>query len=316
MKKAFTYISYLLYLALGVLLLRAAFTQVSINELYKILQEGNYIMVLPVFIVSISGYYFRIARWLLTLININEKADKSTLFASLCMGYGVNYVVPRLGELTRCLLLRKSHQIPVDKSLITVVFERIVDTLCLFLLLFILLTTYATAIRNFIDEHILSYLRTAINNLPVYLTLLLVVLLISLLYLAYIKMTQSFLHYRSIVIRLFRTTLQLNFWLYTIGIWVCYFLMTYLWFYTFHETSTLTVADAFFIMIVGSIGRSVPIQGGGLGAYHFLVANACVLLGVSLVAGNALAVVIHGIQSIFTISLTLIAYLWYLKKYK
>src|ERR1019366_904470 len=65
--------------------------------------------------------------------------------------------------------------------------------------------------------------------------------------------------------------------LYTFLIWVCYYLMTYFWFFVFKETSVLTLGACLTILSIGTIGRSVPIQGGGMGAYHFLVGQVVLL---------------------------------------
>jgi uncharacterized membrane protein YbhN (UPF0104 family) len=97
--------------------------------------------------------------------------------------------------------------------------------------------------------------------------------------------------------------------LYTLLIWVGYFLMTYLWIFAFDESSGLSIAQVFVVMIIGTIGKSVPIQGGGMGAYHYLVAQAFLMFGVGLVTGNALAIIIHGAQTIYTIITGSTAYL-------
>lgn len=107
-----------------------------------------------------------------------------------------------------------------------------------------------------------------------------------------------------------------RFLLYTLTIWLCYFLMTFLWFYTFDETAVLGIKEAFVIMTVGSIGRSVPIQGGGMGAYHYLVSNAFAIFGISLLTGNAMAFVIHGAQLLLTFALGLVAWIWLLYKFE
>ena len=316
MKITTSYLTYAIYFLAGLLLMWAAFTRVSIHEVIDVLIHGNYFLAIPVLTVSFLGYVFRISRWQIMLRQMNEHVDKKTLLASLCIGYGMNYAVPRLGELTRCALLRKSHHLEFDKSLLSVAVERIVDTMCLFLLLALLVLLYSADVANFMYKNIWIHMQEKFTYVHYIVAFILACLLLVALYFVYAKARKSFLFYKTIAVQLLSTLLLPTFWIYTIGIWICYYLMTYLWFYTFTETSVLTLSDAFFIMIIGSIGRSVPIQGGGLGAYHFLVAQACLLLGVSLVAGNALAIVIHGIQSVFTLALTAIAYIWFVKTYR
>jgi hypothetical protein len=52
-------------------------------------------------------------------------------FAALSISYFVSFVVPRLGEVTRCLSLKKQHKIPFMQLLGTVIVERVIDVLTL-----------------------------------------------------------------------------------------------------------------------------------------------------------------------------------------
>ena len=96
------------------------------------------------------------------------------------------------------------------------------------------------------------------------------------------------------------------FLLYTFLIWLGYYLMTYFWFFVFKETSVLTWGACLSILTIGTIGRSVPIQGGGMGAYHFLVTSVVVIYGLSEEWGKALSTLIHAGQTFFTFAMGLV----------
>mgnify|MGYP001795362787 CR=1 FL=1 len=81
--------------------------------------------------------------------------------------------------------------------------------------------------------------------------------------------------------------------------------MTYFWFFVFEETSVLTWGACLTILSIGTIGRSVPIQGGGIGAYHFLVGQVVLLYGVTGIVGKTLATLIHAGQTVFTFAMGL-----------
>ena len=51
-------------------------------------------------------------------------------------------------------------------------------------------------------------------------------------------------------------------------IWLCYYLAAYLVCFALPETSDFTIADGFFIIVVGTLGMMVPAS-GGIGAFHF-----------------------------------------------
>jgi len=89
------------------------------------------------------------------------------------------------------------------------------------------------------------------------------------------------------------------FLLHTLFIWSTYFLMTYLWFFAFEATANLTMGAGLSMMVIGSLGRLVPVQGGGIGAYHFLFQQGMLIYGVGETYGLMLALVIHGFQSVY-----------------
>jgi hypothetical protein len=98
-------------------------------------------------------------------------------------------------------------------------------------------------------------------------------------------------------------------------IWVCYFFMTYFWFFVFEETSFLGWGSCMSIVSIGTIGRSVPIQGGGMGAYHFLVTHVAMIYGVSEIFGKTLATLIHAGQTVFTCAMGLVGLVIFFASY-
>lgn len=53
------------------------------------------------------------------------------------------------------------------------------------------------------------------------------------------------------------------------------------------------------MMVIGSFARSLPIQGGGMGAYHYLFTQGMLLYSVDSVYGLALSIMIHGLQTLY-----------------
>jgi uncharacterized membrane protein YbhN (UPF0104 family) len=94
--------------------------------------------------------------------------------------------------------------------------------------------------------------------------------------------------------------------LYTILIWLMYLLMTYVCFFSFTDTSGLSVVEGLYITVVGGLGMIVPVQ-GGLGPYHAAVTLGVVSIGLSEITGVTLAVLIHSTQSIMILLAGIIA---------
>jgi glycosyltransferase 2 family protein len=319
MNKRFQFIFLLL---LGIVLIYFSLVKINIAELIQTIKHAHFWIAGPVFAVSLFGYYIRSLRWKLLLESIGVHSSTPHLFAALSIGYAVNIATPRLGEVVRCLMLKKSDGVSLEQSGVSVVVERVIDIITLLLVILIASIIQVNASAQFIRQQILTPIVNALNHSS-WGVLLIVIIGLGLLLLVFHKVAFRFMQTNTFVQRAWlalKNSIHLQhkfrFLLYTLLIWLCYFLMTYLWFEIFDETQTLGLTAAFVLMAVGSIGRSVPIQGGGMGAYHYLVSNAFGLFGIGLVTGNAMAFVIHGAQIVFTFVLGVTCWIWILVKQK
>jgi uncharacterized membrane protein YbhN (UPF0104 family) len=91
-------------------------------------------------------------------------------------------------------------------------------------------------------------------------------------------------------------------------IWVCYWLMTYAALFVLPETSQLKLIDALFLLVVGTLGWVVPVQ-GGIGAYHYMVVLGFTLYKIPREPALTYATLSHGSQMIMLIVLGLISFM-------
>jgi len=68
--------------------------------------------------------------------------------------------------------------------------------------------------------------------------------------------------------------------LYTMGIWVMYYLMTYLCFFAFEPTAHLGPIAGLVVFVFGTLGMVFP-SPGGMGSYHLLISNALIIFGIN-----------------------------------
>lgn len=298
-------------LLIGLLLLWLALRNMPLQELAEKLGTANYWLLLPVLMVTLFGYWVRIKRWNLLYKGLKEKISLRSAWVGLCAGYLVSYVVPRAGELTRCLIIKRYHNTPVNKSLATIIVERFTDTFVLLLLVTFITLLNVEQTTSFFLANIIKpvYDKTGPVLLIAALAAGIIFLLGAALYLRNKKSSSNWVDgFLMAMKELTRLNEKLYYLLYTVLIWCCYFLMTWIWIFAFDESMSLPWLQVFVIMVVGTIGKSVPIQGGGMGAYHYVVGQAFLFFGVSLVTGNALAIIIHGAQTLYTILTGLMAY--------
>ncbi len=307
----------MLFLSIGAMLLYMSLHKLEIKQITETIYKGNFLLVIPVLFISIIVYFFRVLRWELLFRQINQDIPKSNLSIALCIGYLVNFAIPRLGEVTRCAILKKLNKTPINQSLTTVIFERTIDviTLLIISILAIILeyANHTSLLKSFVNFDLIP------TNQVIGLLIAFATLIIFVVYLIYKteNKVKTWLQGFWISIKMLAKIKSIFlFSIYTICIWICYFLMTYLWFFTFTESSNLSYYMAFQIMIVGSFVRSIPLQAGSAGAYHYGVSQAFILLGISSITANALAIIIHGFQTIFTFIIGSLAYMAFVYKSK
>ncbi len=307
----------MLFLSIGAMLLYMSLHKLEIKQITETIYKGNFLLVIPVLFISIIVYFFRVLRWELLFRQINQDIPKSNLSIALCIGYLVNFAIPRLGEVTRCAILKKLNKTPINQSFTTVIFERTIDviTLLIISILAIILeyANHTSLLKSFINFDLIP------TNQVIGLLIAFATLIIFVVYLIYKteNKVKTWLQGFWISIKMLAKIKSIFlFSIYTICIWICYFLMTYLWFFTFTESSNLSHYMAFQIMIVGSFVRSIPLQAGSAGAYHYGVSQAFILLGISSITANALAIIIHGFQTIFTFIIGSLAYMAFVYKSK
>ena len=92
-------------------------------------QEMDWTWMLLSFPFGILAQMFRGWRWKQTLEPLGESPRASTSIYAIFLSYAVSLVIPRIGEFTRCGVLKRYEGISFSKALGTVVTERAVDTL-------------------------------------------------------------------------------------------------------------------------------------------------------------------------------------------
>ncbi|EAY26677.1 lysylphosphatidylglycerol synthase transmembrane domain-containing protein [Microscilla marina] len=312
------------FLVLGVALLWLAFKEQNFTLIAQELRKVNYSWSIPVLGVSLLGQASRAMRWKLLLdplkIDQNKPVSVVNVWWALMFGYFVNLGVPRLGEVSRCVAVRRSENIGFEATVGTVVAERAIDVFCLFLLVVFTFFFQFDIAADFLRQYIFAPLEQSLRQKQNVLYILAAaggcfLLLLGLLWRVLIK-RRWFLKIRKFMVEVLKGLMSIRYmrrpWAFlghTLFIWFCYFLMTYCWFFSMPATQSLGIQGGLFLLVLGSIGKSVPIQGGGMGAYHFLVTKGLSLSPFLIAATPALtlATVIHLTQVLFSLLVGAIA---------
>ncbi len=294
------------------------------------ISSGDFGWFYLVMIVSLVVYVLRVLRWLMLIKAIGHEAKFHSAFSALSISYMVSFVVPRLGDVTRCLSVKKQSNIPFIPLIGTVIIERVIDIISLLIVLLVTLVLQFHEIIEFMQAYVFKPFYEGVilkviggNTFFLVAGVASIALLVFLFYYfrKYIrerspKRIVSFIEsLKQGIASVLKLENKKIFIVYTILIWLGYYLMTYFWFFVFKETAVLTWGACLSILTIGTIGRSVPIQGGGMGAYHFLVMSVVMLYGLSSDWGKALATLIHAGQTFFTFAMGLIGLLIFFVDY-
>ena len=272
-------------LLLGGLILYWMYRDFDFKNVGRVLvHEMDWTWMMLSFPFGVLAQMLRGWRWQMSLEPIGEHARASVSVNSIFLSYAVSLVVPRVGEFARCGVLKRYDGVSFTKALGTVVTERIIDSL---LLLAITLVTLFFQLRVFDSffrrtgtniETLFSRFSTAGYIVTAVCAVAAVVLLWVLLrrFSIYNKVKCTISGIMQGVFSLRGVRNMPLYALFTLGIWVSYFLHYYLTFFCFEATSSLGMACALVTFIVGSIAVIVPTPNGA-GPWHFAVKTMLIL---------------------------------------
>jgi uncharacterized protein (TIRG00374 family) len=321
-------IKFIAFLAVGVVLLMLAFSNVNFSRLAADLKEADYSWLLLSILFGFIAYVSRARRWILLILGYHPTLKNA--FYALMTGYLANLALPRIGEITRCVALGKKEKIPVDQLIGTVVVERTIDFLSLLTIMIFLIITSGDQISIFLRESILVPIQQKLFSVFGSTWILWMVLLILLvagvfLLIRYKKRLRKIRFFAKMfdlargIINGLKTITNLRrkweFIFLTVFIWINYALMTWVVVFSIESTSHLTFADSIFLLVIGGLAMSAPVQ-SGLGAFHYIISRGLLFVkGIPLEEGLVYALLTHESQLIFVAIIGTISFFIVFKKH-
>ncbi len=246
-------------------------------------------------------------RWHLLVKPIAQESgnEPKRLNAVCCVlgSYSVNMVLPRAGEFWRCIEYRKREDISFSKLLGTLINDRLADVVSLGILLLAVIIWQYDFFRDLFVEN--TYLMAKFEVLFAsewfYVFILSVGIgLMGLVYFVWKKPSNKFSNIirsiwegmKSIALMRERTP----FIIYSIAIWLGYFLFFYTAFFAFSFTANLPFSAGCIAFVLSSLSVVAPVQ-AGLGAWHFMVIMALTKYGISNDDAGIFALIVHFVQT-------------------
>ena len=284
------------------------FTEAQISEIEGYFKNANYYYVILAVFIGFVGNAIRAYRWKYMLNHLGYESSFANNFMAVNIGYLLNLTVPKSGEISRAVIVKKYNKIPFDKGFGTIVAERIIDMF--FLLLFMLLAVVLQF--KIVKEFIL-------DKMPLHL-IAIVLLAGTLCFIAFILVYN---YSKLKIVTLFKEKIsglkegllsvvhmekKWRYFFQTILIWGSYILTYYVATKAIPETSILTIGAIITSFVVGSI--AIAFTNSGFGAYPFLTSKVLLFYAIAEPIGTAFGWIIWTSQMLLVLILGLLSFLF------
>ena len=272
---------------------------------------SNKFFLLLMAVVALLSHWLRAARWRLLLAPTGNHVKIWNSFHSVMIGYFVNLAITRGGEISRSYNLYKLERTPIETSFGTVVAERIVDLICMCLLLGVAFLVEWDNLIAFFQELGIGAPSSGSFSIPIWFWVLMALGVVSLLVLYGLRKNEKLLRilggFKKGLLAIISMEKKGAFIFYSIAIWILYFLMTYSVMLAFAQTANLGLGSVLILFAIGSVAMALPMP-GGLGSYHTLMPLGLVMIyHVPKTDATAFVFVFHAWQTIVMIVCGLIS---------
>ena len=306
MKKILNYtLKTVLPIILGAFILYVVYDDFDFSQLWSELKEMNLFWFAVSVFFGIMSHVVRGWRWKLTLAPLGYNPSAATCIDSVYVAYAANLVLPRVGEVSRCVILERNEHVPFAHALGTLVMERMIDTLMVLLITLVAVALQWPVFARFMGE---AGVRMPggemLSATSGWMVALLSFVAVSILLFLLLRKLSVWKRIKSFASRFIEGVLSLRrmknarlFVIETVGIWFCYFMQFYLCFFCFGFSSGLSMAAALLLFVGGSIAVVVPTPNGA-GPWHYVIIGIMVLYGISTTDAQVFALIVHSTQTL------------------
>jgi len=322
--RIFTYLRFVLFLSLGAFLFYYVFS--SQQEVYREqcmqnpekagncslwakliedIQKLDRVLIALVMLGFVISNGMRARRWVIMLKPLGIHAGFWETFWAVHLGYFANLALPRMGEIARAGALSRRLQSPLEKILGTIISDRLLDLIVLFLI---------TCLGFFLQTRVLYEFLSQKANISLWHLLILgfaglagigfIIFLFrtDLFYSPVIEKFKSKLSgFKDGIVSVLKSDHPVEIILLSFGIWFLYYSMTILGLKAFAPTAGINLVQGLIVFIIGGLSMIIPTP-GGIGPYHFLTMSALGIYGIQSIDGFSYANLSFIVVQVITIS--------------
>jgi uncharacterized protein (TIRG00374 family) len=309
-KKISKWLSILLPLLLGVILIVYQYHQFTADQLVEMkgyFRNANYLYIYLSLFIATFGFASRAYRWKFSLEHMGYTSKLSNNIMAVCIGYFMNLTIPRSGEISRAVIVKKYENVPFDKAFGTIVAERIVDLMLFFLFVFTALILQFKVLKNFIISTIPfeKLILLAIIGFTGFIILVLLWIYSKWKFILFIK--EKLAGLMEGMLSIVKMKKKWPFLFHSLFIWFTYILMFYVAIFALDETSTISLGAVITAFVIGSL--AIGFTNSGFGAFPLLIAQIFLLYHIPETVGTAFGWLVWISQTALTVVLGSLSFL-------
>lgn len=270
-------------------------------------KNANYFYISLSLVIAIFGFISRAYRWKFSIEHMGYHSKFSNNLMAVCIGYFMNLTIPRSGEISRALIVKKYEDIPFDKAFGTIVAERIVDLILFFLFVITAFILQFKVLKNFVLDTIPleKLIILGIIGFAGFILFLLLWIYSKWKFILFLKEKLSGL--MEGMMSIVKMKQKWPFLFHSLFIWFTYLLMFYVAIFALEETSSISLGAVVTAFVIGSL--AIGFTNSGFGAFPLLIAQIFLLYNIPETVGTAFGWLVWISQTILTISLGGISFL-------
>jgi uncharacterized protein (TIRG00374 family) len=309
-KQISKWLSILLPLLLGVFLIVYTynkFTPEQLTEIKSHFKNANYNYIYIAVFIAFLGSASRAYRWKYSLEHMGYKTSFANNLMAVSIGYLMNMTIPRSGEISRALIVKKYNNIPFDKGFGSIIAERIVDMVILLFFIMLAFFLQFNVVKAFILDKI------PLQKLFIFAGFGFLLFIACLLVFIYSKsrlvltLKQKISGLKEGLLSLVHMKKKWAYLFHTVFIWFSYILMFYISIFVIPETSHISFGAVISSFVVGSL--AIAFTNSGFGSYPFLIAKILLFYNITETAGNAFGWIVWTSQMFLLVFLGVLSFL-------
>lgn len=321
MHKGVRALDYAVPVAISVVLVVWLFRRVHFRDIVEIVRtQCDFWWVVAMMAITTLSHMVRGVRWGIQLRGAGvPRMTVTKESVSIFGAYALNLVFPRLGEVWRCVYISRSEHVPVSTVVGTDLGDRGSDAVVVVCLTALCLVVAHPELTRFVEHYSVGRdIRHILDDKLVWLGLAALAGAVWLVF-RYMRGWSWVRKADGSLARIwkgFRVLFTMPgrgmYVVLTLGIWLCYYMETYVMFQAFPFTRALMetpgsawgLIPGLVVFVFGSFSMAIP-SNGGLGPWNLAVMFALSLYGISDTQGASFSMVMWGCQAAWLVVLGL-----------